>query len=160
MKPAIRRLKTRPEFLRVAASRRKRVAQGLILQVLRRRTGCGAVAPGPCGGLPPGGGAEVEDSNAIRVGFTASRKVGNAVARNRARRRLRAVVAEVLPVMGQPGHDYVVIARAATVARPYPALVEDMKQALAGLGEEKAGAGPAAGRPRTLAGHRQTARRP
>ena len=153
MKPAIRRLKTRPEFLRVAAARRKRVVPGLILQVLRRRTGRGTAAHGP------GGGAGVEDSNAIRVGFTASRKVGNAVARNRARRRLRAVVAEVLPIMGQPGHDYVVIARAATGARPYPALVEDMKQALASLGEENARAGQVAGRPRKPAGHRQAARR-
>ncbi|MEE8535653.1 MAG: ribonuclease P protein component, partial [Kiloniellales bacterium] len=131
MKPAIRRLKTRPEFLRVAAARRKRVVPGLILQVLRR----GTTAHSPRGGPSSGGGAGVEDLNAIRVGFTASRKVGNAVARNRARRRLRAVVAEVLPVMGRAGHDYVLIARAATVARPYPALVEDLKQALAGLGE-------------------------
>jgi ribonuclease P protein component len=142
MKPAIRRLKTRPEFLRVAASRRKRVAPGLVLQVLRRRT-------------PPG--TEVEDSNAIRVGFTASRKVGNAVARNRARRRLRAVAGEVLPVMGQAGHDYVLIARAATAARPYPALVEDLKQAMAGLGEETARAGRAKNRPRK-AGSGQAAR--
>ena len=160
MRPAIRRLKTRPEFLRVAAARRKRVAPGLILQVLRRRLGRGTTAHGPRGGPSSGGGAGVEDSNAIRVGFTASRKVGNAVARNRARRRLRAVVAEVLPVMGQPGHDYVVIARAATGARAYGALVEDMKQALASLGEENGRAGQSANRTQKPAGQRQAARRP
>ena len=156
MRPAIRRLKTRPEFLRVAAARRKRVVPGLILQVLRR----GTTAHSPRGGPSSGGGAGVEDLNAIRVGFTASRKVGNAVARNRARRRLRAVVAEVLPVMGQPGHDYVVIARAATGARAYRALVEDMKQALASLGEENGRAGRAADRTRKPAGQRQAAKRP
>jgi len=66
----------------------------------------------------------------IRVGFTASRKVGNAVARNRARRRLRAAVAQVLPVMAATGHDYVVIAREATVERPFALLIDDLTQAL------------------------------
>ena len=66
----------------------------------------------------------------IRVGFTASRKVGPAVARNRARRRLRAVVREVLPRCGRPGFDYVVIARAGTLSRPYAALVGDLTTAV------------------------------
>lgn len=66
----------------------------------------------------------------IRVGFTASRKVGKAVVRNRARRRLKAVAREILPLFALPGHDYVLIARAGTVDRPYPALIRDLKKAL------------------------------
>lgn len=66
----------------------------------------------------------------IRVGFTASRKVGSAVARNRARRRLRAVAREVLPQRGRPGFDYVLIARSGTLDRPYAALVEDLNTAV------------------------------
>ncbi len=66
----------------------------------------------------------------VRVGFTASRKVGNAVARNRAKRRLRAAAAEVLPRQGVPGTDYVLIARSGTGARPYAQLVADLEGAL------------------------------
>lgn len=73
-----------------------------------------------------------------RVGFTASRKVGNAVARNRARRRLRAASAEVLPAHAQAGHDYVVIARAGTLTRQYQALVGDLEEGLRRLGAYRA----------------------
>ena len=67
----------------------------------------------------------------IRVGFTCSKKVGNAVARNRAKRRLRAVARDVLNEAGQPGWDYVLIGRAGqTGTRAYPALREDLLQAL------------------------------
>jgi ribonuclease P protein component len=66
----------------------------------------------------------------IRVGFTASRKVGNAVARNRAKRRLRAAAAALLPLYGSPGNDYVLVARTATLTRPFPALLDDLKAAL------------------------------
>ena len=104
------RLKTRADFLRVAAGRRRAVRPGLLLQAA------------PC---PVAGGRE-----AVRVGFTASRKVGNAVLRNRAKRRLRAAAAEVLRRDGRPGTDYVLIARAATGERPYPQLVGDLEAAL------------------------------
>ena len=67
---------------------------------------------------------------AARVGFTASRKVGGAVERNRAKRRLRAAAASVLPLYGRERHDYVLVARTATLSRPFPALLEDFKQAL------------------------------
>lgn len=66
----------------------------------------------------------------LRVGFTASRKVGNAVIRNRARRRLRAAAAQLLPLLGRGGHDYVLVARGATVARPFAALLADITRAL------------------------------
>jgi ribonuclease P protein component len=66
----------------------------------------------------------------VRIGFTASRKVGNAVARNRAKRRLRALAAAILLGEGKPGTDYVLIARAGTVDRPYDALIADLAAAL------------------------------
>ena len=105
------RLRTRADFLRVAAGRRRAVRPGLVLQA--------ASCP------PEKGGAE-----AVRVGFTASRKVGNAVLRNRAKRRLRAAAAAVLARDGREGTDYVLIARAATGERPYAELVRDLEAAL------------------------------
>ncbi|MBC6438118.1 MAG: ribonuclease P protein component [Rhodobacteraceae bacterium] len=67
----------------------------------------------------------------IRVGFTCSRKVGNAVVRNRAKRRLRAVARQVLPDAGYTGWDYVLVGRAGvTVSRAYLDLLADMTAAL------------------------------
>ena len=120
----VERLKRRPEFLRVAGARRKWVAAGLILQADRR--------------IPPGG-----PSDGLRVGFTVSRKVGNAVARNRARRRLRAAAALVLPRRAAPGHDYVIVGRAATLTRTFPGLMEDLEAGLRRLGLWRDGAAPA-----------------
>lgn len=70
----------------------------------------------------------------IRVGFTASRRVGNAVRRNRIRRRLKAVVGDVLAVHAKPDRDYVVIGRVATLTRPYGALLNDLETALKRVG--------------------------
>jgi len=64
------------------------------------------------------------------VGFTASRKIGNAVIRNRAKRRLRSVAAAILSREGRSETDYVLIARATTVDRPYVALITDLNAAL------------------------------
>ena len=75
-----------------------------------------------------------DDDPAVRVGYTCSKKVGNAVARNRAKRRLRAAVAAALPSLGLPGWDYVLIGRnEVTAARPFTDLVGDLEIALARL---------------------------
>src|SRR5690606_29701234 len=84
------------------------------------------------------------------IGFTASRKVGNAVARNRARRRLRAVADIVIRSQAAPGHDYVLIGRQATLQRDFAALCEDCRSALRRLklsrGEGRPDARPRDGR--------------
>lgn len=68
---------------------------------------------------------------AIRVGYTCSKKVGNAVARNRAKRRLREIARAVVPLEGQPGWDYVLIGRAGeTATRDFAALKDDLARAL------------------------------
>ncbi|MBU6506466.1 MAG: ribonuclease P protein component [Alphaproteobacteria bacterium] len=116
----IARLKRRVEFLAVAASRRKHVTPGLILQAA------------------PHAGAD-----ATRVGFTASKKVGIAVARNRARRRLRAAAERVIDRHGAPGHDFVLIARTATLTRSFADLVGDLEAALRQVGAYRANGGGA-----------------
>ena len=72
-----------------------------------------------------------DDRALTRIGFTCSKKVGNAVARNRAKRRLRAIAREVLPEHALPGWDYVLIGRAgATASRDYMDLKADLIRAL------------------------------
>ncbi len=65
-------------------------------------------------------------AGALRVGFTASRKVGGAVQRNRAKRRMRAAAAATLPLLGRVGHDYVLVARQVTVTCDFQGLVDDL----------------------------------
>ncbi len=88
----------------------------------------------------------------MRIGFTATRRIGGAVVRNRAKRRLREAARIVAPLHVVAGCDYVFIARGGTPTRPWGALLEDMRSALtrlagdliAGLGETPAAASPAA----------------
>ncbi len=108
----VTRLPNRADFLRVAAERRRWAAPGLVLQVAPRPP---SVRPEPDG---------------IRVGFTATKKIGGAVVRNRSRRRLRAAVREIMAPSARRDCDYVVIARAATAARPYDKLLDDLATAL------------------------------
>lgn len=101
-------LRHRADFLRAASARRQGTG-GFLLQARDRGDG----------------------DPAIRVGFTASKKIGNAVLRNRAKRRLRALVREVLPPLARPGWDYVLVARPeATVTRDFAALRDDLRAAL------------------------------
>ncbi len=72
-----------------------------------------------------------------RAGFTATRKIGGAVDRNRAKRRLREAARALLPLHGRPGVDYVFIARGGTTARPWARLLDDVKSALISLAADK-----------------------
>ncbi|MBB5517060.1 ribonuclease P protein component [Rubricella aquisinus] len=104
-------LPNRRDFL-AAARARKQAMPGLVLQARRR-------------------GADEPSSSAIRLGLTCSKKVGNAVLRNRARRRLRAAAMIALPSFGKAGWDYVLIGRRdVTVARSFDDLVADVETAL------------------------------
>ena len=105
------RIRKRADFLRAQKGRRQSTP-GLGLEV--------------CGSPQHLGATE-----GARFGVTASRKVGGAVARNRAKRRLRAVAAAILPLSARSGHDYVLIARVATLSRPFPSLIGDLSHALA-----------------------------
>lgn len=71
------------------------------------------------------------EADGIRVGFTCSKKVGNAVARNRAKRRLREAARIVLPELGRDGWDYVLVGRKDTTATlPFETLVADLRRAI------------------------------
>ena len=78
---------------------------------------------------PPG-----DRAGGPRYGLTASRRVGNAVARNRARRRLRAAAEDVLPRIADGDCDYVLIGRKTSLERPFEALKRDLEEALRKLG--------------------------
>ena len=72
------------------------------------------------------------DAEPARVGYTCSKKVGNAVARNRAKRRLREVARAVLPDHAKTGTDYVLIGRpGVTATHPFEAMCDDLRKALA-----------------------------
>ncbi len=119
MAAPVARLTRRPEFQRVSERGLRAAAPGLVLQALRRPEG--------------------DEGAAIRLGLTASRKVGGAVERNRARRRLRALAREVLPRLGAPGHDYVIVARRETVKREWLRLKDDLESALGRLAPRRGG---------------------
>ncbi len=105
------RLRKRAEFLRVAAKGRKAPTPGLVLQLLLR-----------------------PDTEPLRLGFTVTKKVGNAVIRNRTRRRLREAVRLLLRDHPAAGADLVLVGRDTTRTRPFPALIEDIAKSMAKLG--------------------------
>ena len=111
----IDRLLRRPQFL--AAAKGVSQARGaVVIQMLDRADG----------------------DDAIRVGFTATRKVGGSVVRNRAKRRLREAARLILPEYGQSGCDYVLIARMGTAERDWERLLDDVKSTLTRLARPKA----------------------
>lgn len=111
-------IKRRSDFLKAAQAHRRGMP-GFLLQARRRAS-------------------DEADPAAIRVGFTCSRKVGNAVTRNRAKRRLRALAREILPRLGRPGWDYVLVGRpGATVTRDFAALRDDLIRALRRIHEDR-----------------------
>ncbi|MGH6803916.1 MAG: ribonuclease P protein component [Methyloceanibacter sp.] len=113
---AIGRLKTRAEFLHVRGGARF-TAPSLVLQARRRDSG------------------EAEDRHLARFGFTATKSLGGAVVRNRARRRLKEAVRLAGPTHAVEGYDYVLIAREGTVQRRFTELIRDLERALAKVHE-------------------------
>lgn len=113
------RLKRRADFLRVAAKGRKAPVHGLVLQALAR-----------------------DDARPARVGFTVTRKIGNAVQRNRARRRLKEAARLLLREAPPTGVDLVLIGRDATARRPFADLIDDLSRALAKAGVHLPGGTP------------------
>ena len=111
----IKRLLRRPQFL-AAAKGVSEARGGVVIQRLERGDG----------------------SPHIGVGFTATRKIGGAVVRNRAKRRLREAARAMLPVHGLPGSDYVFIARMGTTERAWDRLLDDVKSTLTRLATPKA----------------------
>lgn len=113
---AIGRLKTRPEFLFVKGGTRF-TTPSLVLQARRRLP---SAQPSP---------------HLARFGFTATKSLGGAVVRNRARRRLKEAVQLTAPSHASEGYDYVLIARGGTVQRPFTDLIKDLERALAHVHE-------------------------
>ena len=117
----IERMTSRPQFL--AAAKGVSEARGaVVVQRLDRR----------------------DADTVVRLGFTATRKVGGAVVRNRAKRRLREAARALAPGLAKAGSDYVFIARMGTANRPWDRLLDDVKSALTRLATPStAGRGPA-----------------
>jgi ribonuclease P protein component len=109
----MQRLRHRADFLAAAAAV-KVSTKAFIVQMRDRRDSCPA-----------------------RVGFTVSKKVGNAVERNRVRRRLREIVRRAPSEATRPGNDYVLVGRRAGLNAPFGGLLEDFKSALRRLNDAR-----------------------
>lgn len=109
----IERLKKRPDFL--ACAQAAHCARGCVLVQARAR----------------------DESALVRAGFTATKRIGGAVERNRAKRRLREAARLLLPSLGSPGFDYVFVARGGVTTRPWPRLLDDVKSALIRLAADR-----------------------
>jgi ribonuclease P protein component len=116
--PKLQRMRTRPQFL--AAAKTRACPRGAVLAQGRDRR---------------------DDDPTINIGFTATKKLGGAVVRNRAKRRLREAVRLLAPLHARPGWDYVFIARGGVTTRPWPRLLDDVKSALISLAADLAAPG-------------------
>ena len=108
-----RTLQQRTDFLRVRGAGLRRAMPGFVLQAAP------AVSHVSSGGI-----------RQVRVGFTASKKVGNAVARNRAKRRLRALADKVIGEFADSNFDYVLIGRTETLKRDFSSMEKELRHAL------------------------------
>ena len=113
-------LKKRSDFLRLRQG--KSVGTSAFLLATRCRTGDGREDE-----------ALNDEEARYRVGFTVTKKTGNAVTRNRIKRRLKEAARQIFPEFGQPGFDYVFIARKGALNRSFTELLDDMKRSLLSL---------------------------
>jgi len=88
--------------------------------------------------------ARPNEGAGLRFGVTVTKKIGNAVVRNRMKRRFRALIREILPTHGLPGHDHVLIGREGGLERDFALLRAEL---LAALDRAKAGKGDAPRKP-------------
>ena len=113
VKSLVGRLKKRSEFIHVTTNGKKWVTHGFILVASTQR-----------------GKSEPDLEYLPRVGFTATKKIGNSVVRNKAKRILRAISEEVLTSSNTPAWDYVIIARKALTTSNYEDLKKDFRWAI------------------------------
>lgn len=113
---AVETLKKRSQFLRIRGGARKSM-RGFLLEAKRR----------------PDDICQANTSDSPLFGFTVTKKLGNAVIRNKIRRRLKAAISQVAQANAMPGCDYVIVARKAALAMPFAELQKDLTDAIASV---------------------------